>query len=663
MLKKLVFLFLCLSCCLAVESKLPEITALETTQKIQEMMKGHASYKTLTPFLVKRILLNYLDELDPNKTYFIESDIHQWLEPTDSEVDLILEGMKNGNFQAYDQIYTLLGKAVLRRQALEKTIDLSNLPKQVKADEFKEMKWAVDEQQLTDRLMRIKALQVEAATKLKEQDREKAFQRIDKRQKIFEDEVLEKNPALRQKRIFSYVLKATAAALDAHTAYFTPDEAAQFMIGVQQRLFGIGAQLRDDINGFSVIKIIEGGPAAEGKALKVKDRIIAINGEPVVGMDIIDAVELIRGEEGTSVTLTVIRQSKDANGALKDDTLDIIIIRKEVVLKETRFESTLEAYGNGDIGYLKLFSFYQDPESSSAEDLEKAIADMKKKGNIKAIVLDLRFNSGGMLSQAVAVSGLFITKGVVVSIKDENGMVQHLRQLDEEVVWNGPLVVLINRGSASASEIVAGTLQDYGRALIVGDDHTYGKGSFQTFTLNPSKNGHINPQGEYKITRGRYYTVSGRTPQLTGVYSDIIVPGPLSESEVGEKYTKFPLENDSIAPSFDDQLDDVPEAQRDNIRLLYKFNLQQKLATYNKYLPMLLLNSAERIKNNKIYQEYLKELKKKEDVEKDIEPDEETSTETAIGKADLQLTETYNIVRDLLYLMLMQKNEPEKAKQ
>ena len=258
-----------------------------------------------------------------------------------------------------------------------------------------------------------------------------------------------------------------------------------------------------------------------------------------------------------------------------------------------------------------------------------------------------------MLSQAVAVTGLFITKGIIVSIKDENGIIQHLRHLDEDVAWNGPLVVLVNRGSASASEIVAGTLQDYGRSITVGDDHTYGKGSFQTFTLNPSKNDQINPQGEYKITRGRYYTVAGRTPQLTGVYSDIYVPGPLIESEVGEKFTKYPLENDSIKPAFDDDLDDVPTNQRDNIRLLYRFNLQQKLTTYEKYLPLLIANSAERIKNNKVYQDFLKELKKKDnETDKDVEPDEEAVLESTIGKADLQLVEAYNITKDLLYLML-----------
>lgn len=654
MLKKMILLSFLLCYSFLLESKLPEITPLETTQKMQEMMKGHASYKTLTPFLVKRILTNFLEELDPNKTYFTEPAIHQWLDPSNTLVDTTLEGMKKADFQTFDNIYSALGMAVLQRQEIDKAIQHDPLPKHVKAEEFKDMKWAKNDAELRERLLRIKSLQAEAAAKLKEQDREKAYQRIAKRKKIFEDEVLEKNPILRQKKILADVLKATAAALDAHSAYFTPDEAAQFMIGVQQRLFGIGAQLRDDINGFTVIKIIEGGPAAEGKTLKVKDRIIAINGEPIVGMDISDGVELIRGPENTPVVLTVMRQTKDANDVPKNETLDITIIRREVILKETRFESSFEAFGDGAIGYLKLFSFYQDPESSSAEDLSKAISEMKKQTQVKAIILDLRFNSGGMLSQAVAVSGLFITKGVVVSIKDENGVIQHLRHLDEDVVWNGPLIVLVNRGSASASEIVTGTLQDYGRALIVGDDHTYGKGSFQTFTLNPSKNDKVNPQGEYKITRGRYYTVSGRTPQLTGVYSDINVPGPLSEEEVGEKFTKFPLENDSIKPSFEDDLDDIPASQRDNIRLLYNFNLQQKLTIYDKFLPLLISNSAQRVKNSKPYQEFLKEIKKKDsETEKEIVPEEEP--EATIGKEDLQLNETYNIARDLLYLMLKNK--------
>lgn len=648
---KLSGLFLALWLPIALFGKPVEITSKETTQKIREIMESHATYKKLTPTLVKRIVTDYLEELDPTKTYFIESDIHQWTEPSDAMVRQLMLQFDKGDYSAFDQMQQALVKVISRHQQLQKQVDMANLPKHVKPQEFKDMKWVDNEAQLLVRLERIQALQVEAAGKLHEADREKTLQRIAKRQARFEEEMQEKNPDIRERTILTNVLKAVASSLDSHTAYFTPEEAAQFMINVQQRLFGIGAQLRDDVNGFTVVKIIEGGPAANGKELKVKDRIIAVNGEPVVGLDIIDAVELIRGEENTPVMLTVVRESNDDNGK-KEETLTIKIIRSEVVLKETRYESSLEPYGDGAIGYLRLFSFYQDPDSSSAGDLTKAIEKMKAERPLKGIILDLRYNSGGLLSQAVSVAGLFISKGIVVSIKDENGSIQHLRHLDEDVTWSGPLIVLINRASASASEIVAGTLQDYGRALIVGDDHSFGKGSFQTFTLNAVKHEQINPQGEYKVTRGRYYTVSGHTPQLIGVQSDIVAPGLLSESEIGERYSKYPLENDTIGENFDDDLSDVPASQRNNIRLLYKFNLQQKLSTYARTLPLLAANSAARIANDKAYQAFIKELKSKNEDVKDVEPPEDEA-EVISGKSDLQLLETYNIMKDFLYLSIL----------
>ncbi|MGZ3633234.1 MAG: tail-specific protease Tsp [Parachlamydiaceae bacterium] len=643
------------------ECKPPDITPAQTLQKVHEIMQSHATYKQLTPVLIKRIMLNYLEEIDPTKTYFIDSDIKQWTDPSDETINQVLAQFEKGDYLVFEQMQQVLSQAINRRKQPQLQVDMAHLPKHVKPEEFKDMKWVNTEKELLDRLARIKALQVEAAAKLTERNREKTFKRIAKKQALFEEEMQEKDPALRQRQMLTNVLKATASALDSHTAYFTPEEAAQFMINVQQRLFGIGAQLRDDVNGFTIVKIIEGGPAANSKELKVKDRIIAVNGEPVVGLDIADAVELIRGEENTPVMLTIVRETFTESGDRKEETLNVKIIRSEVVLKETRYESVLEPFGDGAIGYLRLFSFYQDPESSSATDLAKAIEKMKAESHLKGLILDLRYNSGGLLSQAVAVAGLFITKGVVVSIKDENGAIQHLRHLDEDVVWSGPLIVLINRASASASEIVAGTLQDYGRAIIVGDDHSYGKGSFQTFTLNTMTNGQTNPQGEYKVTRGRYYTVSGRTPQLTGVLSDIVAPGPLSEIEMGEKTSKYPLENDLIKDSFDDDLLDVPVNQRNNIRLLYKFNLQPKLQIYDPYLNTLKENSKIRIANNKPYQEFLKELKDKDSENmKDVEPPED-GLETAVGKGDLQLQEATNILKDLIYLKGMEKNLPPQT--
>lgn len=623
------------------EAKIAELSSNVVKTKLNEIMKAHASHKKLTPELVKRILQNNIEELDPNKTYFIESDIEKWLTPSDQLLEKILSEYQKGDFDTFEEIHLAMVKAVERRHQLEAKIDENDLPKHVAAKEFKDMKWTTTPEELLNRLKRIRSLQIETAAKLNEELKDKSLQRIKKVQTKYEESLSTTDLKLRKRLILSNFLKAAASSLDAHTAYFTPDEAAQFLINVQQRLFGIGAQLRDDLNGFSVVKIIEGGPAAVGKELKVKDRIIAVNGEPVVGMDIIDAVDLIRGEENTPVKLTIIRETQE-NDVKTEEKMDINILRGQVVLKESRYESSYEPYGNGVIGYIKLYSFYQDPESSSGADLANEIEKLKAEHKIKGIILDLRYNTGGMLSQAVAITGLFIKKGIVVSIKDDVGEVQHLRNLEDKTVWDGPLIVLINRASASASEIVAGTLQDYGRALVVGDENSYGKGSFQTFTLN--NDGSVNPQGEYKVTRGRYYTVSGRTPQLTGVHSDIVVKGALSEIEIGEKFGKYPLESDRIKENFDDDLSDIPFLSRERVRLLYRFNLQPRLNLYNTYLETLRKNSDHRIANNKNYQNFLKDLKKNSD---DVVEDESADQ---YGQNDLQLIETYNIMKDLILL-------------
>lgn len=646
-----ILLFFIATTSVLLDAKQPQLSPGIVTEKTLEILKTHATYKTLTPELIKRTLQNYVEQLDPNKTYFLESDIKKWIQPSDELVEQVLANYNRSDFANFFEIHDAMVRAIKRRHELEKQINLSSLPKHVNPKEFKDMKWATTESELLDRLSKIKALQIETSLKLNEDLREKALLRIAKSQSKYESEIIDPNSVNRERKVLSNVLKATAGSLDAHTSYFTPDEAAQFMINVQQRLFGIGVQLRDDVNGFTITKIIEGGPAAIGKELKVKDRIIAVNGEPVVGMDIIEAVDLIRGEKGSVVNLTIIRQTKDGNNLLEEKK-DIKVDRGEVVLKETRFSSYVEPFGNGVIGYLRLYSFYQDPDSSSASDLENEIKKMKEKYKLEGIILDLRYNTGGLLTQAVEVAGLFITKGTVVSVKDNTGVVQHLRDLDGKTAWDGPLIILVNRASASASEIVAQTLQDYGRALIVGDDHTFGKGTFQTFTLNTGPDATINPQGEYKVTRGKYYTVSGKTPQLAGVISDVVVPGALSQADVGEKFSKFPLENDSIKENFDDDLSDVPFTQRSKIRLLYKFDLQPKLTLYNPYLSLLKANSSHRVENSKNYQRLLAELKK-EDSDTSLEAAEHESEESGdkLGQNDLQLAETFNLMKDLIILM------------
>jgi carboxyl-terminal processing protease len=631
----------------------PDINNKDVLKKVEEMMKAHAAQKELSPELAKRIITNYIDHLDPTKTYFIESDIINEINPTEELLNHLISKYNEGDFDFFQQIQKQLIKAINRRRAIDEKIDFNHLPSNVKADEFKEMKWVKSEEELIERLKRIRSLQLETASKLKEEDREKAIQRIGKAQKKYEDEMLVIDQKICDQQIYANILKATASALDAHSVYFTPEEAKQFMIQVQQKLCGIGAQLRDDLNGFTVVKNVEGGPAALSKELKAKDRIIAVNDEPVVGMEINDAVQLIRGAANTPVKLTVIRTHQKEDGLVEEEKLDLTILRGEVVLKEFRYKASFEPFGSGVIGYVKLYSFYQDRESSSAEDLAREIKKLKQDHKVNGLVLDLRFNSGGLLPQAVAVTGLFINKGIVVSIKNESQKIQHLRNPGGNLAWDGPLIVLVNRMSASASEIVAQTLQDYGRAIIVGDEHTFGKGSYQTFTLTTDDETKVNPQGEFKVTRGRYYTVSGKTPQLIGVHSDIVVKGVLSETDVGEKFAKFPLENDSIQPGFEDDFTDIPVFHRDKIKKQFKYNVQKKLDVYIPYIETLKKNSSERLARSVNYQNFLKELKKKEWKETELEN---------FGQNDLQLEEANAIMKDLI-LMMKENNQAQKSVQ
>lgn len=641
MIRKYLFLILLFFC--VAEAKPPQLSSKDVKTKIEEILKAHASHKNLSSELMERTLKNFLEELDPTKTYFIEGEIAEWQHPSEQVLQRALSGFKNCDFSLFQEIHEVFLKAIERRGAIESEIANRELPKGVKSEEFKDLAWAVCYEDLINRNLRIKSLQVEATEKLGEENRSKFMQRLIKRRTNREQELTGANEDERRKTTLSLVLKAATASLDSHTNYFTPNEANQFMIQVQQRLFGIGAQLRDDLDGLSVVRIIENSPASQSNKLKINDKIIAVDNEPVIGMEISEAVELIRGEKGTPVLLTVLRESGEEEK--RTEKMEIELIRNEVVLEETRLESNIEPYGDGAIGTLKLFSFYQDPKSSSASDMRKAIEQMKRENNLKGVILDLRSNAGGLLTQAVSVTGLFINKGIVVSIKDNTGKVQHLREVDGKPAWEGPLFVLVNRASASAAEIVAQTLQDYGRAVVLGDDHTFGKGSFQTFTLDPIINPKVNPQGEYKVTRGRYYTVSGKSPQLSGVISDITIPGILSQLDIGEKFAKFPLENDQIDPHFDDDLSDLSPFHRIQLGPTYRHNLQTQLTTYVPYLDVLKKNSKVRIDSNKNYQNFLKEIEKKNFDSEMID---------IFGQTDLQLVEALNVMKDLIFLMKLE---------
>jgi len=624
-------------------AKPAEINQYDVTYKMQEIMRGHATYKTMSPVLAKRSLDNFIALLDPYKTYFLEGEIDRWLRPSDALLNQITKDFEYSKFPQYEEIFNLMQPAIERRNRFEERIKTENLPKDVQAKEFKDLTWCKTDDELYTRLARMRSLQASAAEKMDPEFRTLALQRLQKVRLKYEEDILTKDKKLRSQLFCTDLLKAMASSLDAHTLYFTPGEASQFLTSVQQRLSGIGVQLRDDVDGFTVTSIIEGGPADQTKELKLKDKIIAVDHEPVLGLDGTEVVERIRGKDGSEVVLTVLRDTS-VGDKKQQEKKDVTLERGEVIIKEGRLQQSVEPFGDGVIATLTLHSFYQDLESSSSQDLAKAFNSIAKENKVRGVILDLRMNPGGLLPQAVDVVGLFIKKGIVASIKDENGNVQHIRDIDSNRIWDGPLIVLVDRLSASAAEIVAQALQDYGRALVIGDDHTYGKGSFQTFTLTTQGNGAVDPHGEYKVTRGRYYTVSGKTPQLVGVQSDIVVPGELSFMEVGEEYAKYPLENDSIPPNFEDTLSDVPFFQRERIRRLYQFDTQEPITKYKGFTEQLRRNSAQRISNDKLFQNFIENMKHIDN-----------GIQEPMINVDFQMQEALNVMKDLIWLIQMEQ--------
>ncbi|MFA5250048.1 MAG: S41 family peptidase [Parachlamydiales bacterium] len=633
-------LFLLLISAFLPSQEQPLLNNFVLKNKMAEIFSAHVRYKELSPVLIERILNNFLEELDPTKTYFLESEITLWAHPSESTKQELLKDLKEGDYKVFHLIFDKMLAAIKKHRQLMQEISGLSLPQDPKLEDINDLPWAKSRNELIDRLLKIKALQVKAAGKLSDEPKELFLKRIEKYRRIREEDLIQPQGEEHNRLILSYILKSFCQALDAHTNYFTPQEARQFMIQVQEKLIGIGAMLRDALDGFEIMRILDNSPAQKSQKIKLKDKIIAINGRPVIGMDLPDVVELIRGQANTKVVLTILRLKENSK---ETEKLNVTIVREEIILDESRVESSFEPFGDGVIAYIHLFSFYQDQKHSSAQDVKKALAKIQKEHKIKGVLLDLRGNAGGLLPQAVAVSGIFINKGIVASIKDNTGRIQHLRSLENTPFYDGPLVVLINRTSASAAEIVAQSLQDYGRALVIGDERSFGKGSFQTFTLDPSApNGQINPEGEYKVTRGLYYTVSGKSPQLKGVPADLVIPGLLNDQKVGEESVKYPLENDSIPAHFDDDLSDIMPPYRKKIEQLYKHNLQKRITAYTSLLEPLKENSKERLLKNKTYQNALKEIKNKNFDAPVLE---------VFAGGDLQLTEAYNVLKDLVYFL------------
>lgn len=347
---------------------------------------------------------------------------------------------------------------------------------------------------------------------------------------------------------FSQFANAITGIYDPHTEYFAPKEKKKFDQGMSGQFEGIGARLMQKDGILKVSEIIPGSPSYKQGELKAGDDIIKVGqgfneAVDVTNMDMDDAIELIKGKKGTEVRLTVKKS---------DGTTKIIPITRDVIEMEDVFAKSAILDNKNKIGYIYLNSFYTPFGGSGnrrcSQDIRKEIEKLKKQ-NVKGIILDLRDNGGGSLQEVVEMAGLFFPKGPVVQVKSKNNMISVMEDKNPDIAWDGPLAVMVNHSSASASEILAAAIQDYKRGVIIGTP-SFGKGTVQSFTdldmyLLPQFDT-IKPVGAIKITQQKFYRINGGATQLKGVTPDVLLPDPYAMLELGEKELDNPMPWDEI---------------------------------------------------------------------------------------------------------------------
>jgi carboxyl-terminal processing protease len=531
----------------------------------------HFSHEPLDDSLSRKAYDLYIRQLDPRKRFLLQSDIKQ-LGAFATHID---DELERGNVILPDAGMELLNDRI---RQVDKMIDsicdqgFDFDRKEYLEIEPKKIDYVQNVQELRERwhvLLKMQVLDayfdaLEAKDK-QQPDKVKdialaahATELKEAMKKVRESTHRSLNRLLQQTRQDHYdrYFDAVARAFDPHTDYMAPTSKEDFDIQMSGSLEGIGALLREDDGLIKVIRVIPGSAAEKQGQLQAEDTILAVaekNGDPtdISDMRIREAVGYIRGPKGTEVRLTVLKP---------DGSKQIIpIIRDVVQIEETYVKSTVIKGGKGEkIGYLRIPSFYRDFSAQNdgkevrnvSDDTLEELVKLKKK-NINGLILDLRNNGGGALTDAVQISGLFLPGGPVVQVKDSRGTIRVLEDEDPSVAYDGPIIVLVNQFSASASEILAAALQDYNRAFVIGGEHTHGKGTVQAM-MDLNKNLPLlqlqkyEDLGALKLTIQKFYRINGGSTQYKGVEPNLVVPSMFDYLETGEKYMDYSLPWDQV---------------------------------------------------------------------------------------------------------------------
>lgn len=530
--------------------------------------KGHYNPAAIDDNFSKGVYKDYLNALDPSKRFFLQSDIDEFAKYETQIDDQIL----NKELSFFELTYSRLMQRMEESKSYYKDA-LAN-PFDYTADEtfnadYEKLPYCKSTKELKERWrlqVKLSALSTLVEKQKLEEDKKKdaeagknytpkSFEQMEKESRESTLNSLNDNFSfikdLDREDWFSIYINAISSRFDPHTSYFAPNEKERFDLSMSGKLEGIGARLQKKNDFTEVSELISGGPAWRGKQLESGDVILKVaqaDGEPVdvVGMRLDDVVKKIKGPKGTEVRLTVKKQ---------DGTIKVItIIRDEVEIEETYVKSSIVEKDGFKYGIIYLPKFYIDFEDQNSRDAGKDVAievERLKKEGVQGIVMDVRDNGGGSLKTVVDIAGLFIEQGPVVQIKSAAGKKEVLYDRDAKVQWDGPLVVMINEFSASASEILAAAIQDYKRGVVIGSKQSYGKGTVQNvIDLNQFVRGSTyGDLGALKTTTQKFYRINGGSTQLEGVKSDIAIPDKYAYLKMGERDIDNAMPWDKIDPA------------------------------------------------------------------------------------------------------------------
>ncbi|MDN3612813.1 carboxy terminal-processing peptidase [Vibrio gallaecicus] len=537
-------LWLAASSAQALEAKLnlddlpllaPEVQHETASKRVtSRFTRSHYKHFNLNDDFSKAIFNRYVEMLDYNRNIFTQADMDS-LEPLSIQLD---EQLKSGNNQVAFDVYNLSMQKRFERFQFA----LSLLDTEIKFDvdesielDRSEAAWPANTKEVNE-LWRKRVKYDALNLKLTGKEWPEIQEVLEKRY----NNAMKRITQSRNEDAFQLYMNAFSREVDPHTSYLSPRNAEQFQSEMNLSLEGIGAvlQMTDD---YTVIRsLVAGGPASSSKQLGEGDRIVGVgqDGEEVVdviGWRLDDVVQLIKGPKGTKVKLQILPDGKDAKSHV------VTIVRDKIRLEDRAVKSEVIEKDGRKIGVLEVPSFYV----GLSKDTDKLITELKKTG-VDGIIVDLRNNGGGALTEATALSGLFIEEGPVVQVRDSYGRVKVNSDTDGEISYQGPLTVLVNRYSASASEIFAAALQDYGRAIILGEN-SFGKGTVQQHrSLNHIYDLFDKELGYVQYTIQKFYRINGGSTQNKGVIPDIAYPTPVDPAETGESVEDNALPWDSI---------------------------------------------------------------------------------------------------------------------